>query len=250
MRIDKTHNTNNPVNKAGLELAKEDLSQDLGLEPPVVYEKNNLQDKSQVYSLTTIEEMSQGSVDLLGQLKEMLEEMLRDQVKTLDLVKQEGKLEADIGKPYIEKVDIVEADGVKVDKNMIRVVKESIHPDRLLDEERVSQEIVDFIKQAAGGEKGKLEALRMTIDKAFNEAEEGLGLLPETSQRTYSRIMAGLRDWEEELARLRYPGWPIFSQAMNLYRRLQVYTSFGIKTYMSIILTIILLYYAVRYLIS
>lgn len=245
MRIDKTHNINNLVNKKSLELPKEDLSQDLGLESPIVYEKTKLGPESQVYSLTTIEELSQGSVDLLGQLKEMLKDMLTDQVKTLNLLKQEDNV-----KVNIEKINIVEVDGLRVDEKMIAEAKEAIWPGGLVGEERMSQEIVEFVKQAAEGKKGKLQTLRLTIDKAFNEAEESLGPLPGASQRTYNMIMAGLSDLEEDLERSRYPGWPIFAVSMNLYRRIKIYSSFGIKIYMSIILASVVLYYALRYLIG
>ena len=61
----------------------------------------------------------------------------------------------------------------------------------------VSDRIVQFAVAASGGDKGKYEQLKASIDKGFQQAAKALGgRLPDISQQTYKEVMRKLDEWK------------------------------------------------------
>ncbi|MGO1470290.1 MAG: hypothetical protein ACTHW2_09745 [Tissierella sp.] len=400
MRIDGTYHINNLPNKNGLEASKETIVKELkvggtNVNVDDIYEKIDLEMESLVYDLETIKELSKGSEDAITQLRQMVEDIVKKQSETIDILKEENIKGKSLSKNGPEGKDVinkdltqakntVEIDRVKVEEKILAKAKELIGKNGKLGAETSSEKVVDFVKETSHGEKGKIDILRETIDKSFKETEEILGKLPElsketyekvikkldtfmsletlknepenatmqlekmveemisrneketsnlikestvrdhslkdgvlnldkkeinsslnnliggsvrldteemsekvlefvkvawgedkekldalrvaidkgfnraektlgylslTSMKTYENIIAELNSWEEELERRRYPGWPVFNIPINFYRRIMTYSRFGIRTYITIIFAIFILYYGLRYLI-
>lgn len=178
MKIDGINNLNNLPNNKSADEKKVNLPKETRVEPAATYEKGKEKDTSHVYDRASIERLKKESENVYGQLKQMVEEMLQKQGKTLDLLKPG------------EMVNIGEAQRAKA--------KEMIGPDGPLGIEAMSDSIVQFAKAASGGDKNKLDTLRGAIEKGFREAERILGGLPDISLKTYDRIMEKLDKWENE----------------------------------------------------
>lgn len=64
--------------------------------------------------------------------------------------------------------------------------------------EQTSNRIVDFAIAAAGGDAGRLDAIKEGVQAGFNEALEAFGgWLPEISYNTLDSVMTKLDDWAQ-----------------------------------------------------
>ena len=142
-----------------------------------VYEKSKPVDKGHVYDKATINKLKLDSQRANQQLIRIVEELLRRQGKTLNLINPE--------------------DVIEVDEQARAEASALIGPDGPLGVEAVSDRIVDFAIAISGGDKSKLDTLRSAIDQGFKEAEKILGGLPDISRETYNRIMEKLEAWEQ-----------------------------------------------------
>ena len=62
--------------------------------------------------------------------------------------------------------------------------------------ERTSQRIFDLAVGIAGGDVGRIDAIRAGVEKGFQEAKEAMGdWLPDISYETYDAVMQKLDDW-------------------------------------------------------
>ena len=62
--------------------------------------------------------------------------------------------------------------------------------------DKTSSRIVDFAIGIAGGDRGKIEAIKAGVEKGFQEAYDAFGgWLPEISSKTYDAIMEKLDAW-------------------------------------------------------
>lgn len=142
------------------------------------FEKSQPMDKGHVYDKLTIDELKRDSEKAYSYLIRIVEDMLKRQGKTIDLIGSK--------------------DIVKVDEQARLEAEELIGENGPLGVEAVSDRLVNFAKALSGGDKSKLTTLRKAIDQGFKEAEKILGKLPEISQKTYDRIMEKLDAWENE----------------------------------------------------
>lgn len=147
-------------------------------EDGAVYEKSKTEDKGHVYHKETIEALKRDSEKAYGYLKRIVEDMLRRQGHSLELLDPEAV--------------------VKVDETARLEAEELIGENGDLGVEAVSDRLVNFAKALSGGDKEKLGTLRKAIDQGFKEAEKILGKLPEISRKTYDRTMEKLDAWENE----------------------------------------------------
>ena len=146
--------------------------------PAAVYEKTEQKETSHVYDKNTILKLKRQSQEAHSQLIRLVQEMLKRQGKSLEL------LGAD---------EIVE-----VDETARLEAKALIGPDGPLGAEAVSQRLVDFAIAISGGDKSKAETLRSAIEQGFKEAEKILGELPDVSKETYKLTMEKLDAWAKE----------------------------------------------------
>lgn len=178
MRIENDKNANpiipkeKPVQEKTQETSKRENS------TAAVYEKSKPESKGHVYDKLTIDELKRDSEKTYATLRQIVEDLLRRQGKTLDILQED--------------------DVVEVDETARMEAKELIGANGPLGVEATSDRIVNFAKAISGKDKSKLDKLRGAIDKGFKEAEKILGKLPEISQKTYDRIMEKLDAWEEE----------------------------------------------------
>lgn len=148
------------------------------VEAAAVYEKSQPEPKGHIYDKATIEQLKKDSERAYATLRQIVNDLLRRQGKSLDILQND--------------------DVVEVDETARLEAKELIGANGPLGIEATSDRIVNFAKAISGGDRSKLNALRGAIDKGFKEAEKILGGLPEISQKTYERIMEKLDTWEEE----------------------------------------------------
>ena len=142
--------------------------------PAAVYEKaeNNT---SHIYDKATITKLKKDSQQAHAQLIRIVQEMLKRQGKTLELLDED---------------EIVE-----VDETARLEAQALIGPDGPLGAEAVSQRLVDFAIAISGGDKSKADSLRAAIEQGFDEAEKILGELPEISKETYKLTMEKFDAW-------------------------------------------------------
>lgn len=152
-------------------------SKSKNLEAAAIYEKSEGKDKGHVYNKETIEELKRDSEKAYGYLRRIVEDMLRRQGMTLNLIGSD--------------------DMAEVDETARLEAQELIGPNGALGVEAVSDRLVNFAKAISGGDKSKLASLRKAIDQGFKAAEKILGKLPDISQKTYDRVMEKLDAWED-----------------------------------------------------
>ncbi len=178
MKVENVGSTT-PVTKLDVvEPEKKVKDKEVKESPAAVFEKSNPVDKGQVYDKGAVDSLRKEALRIHGNLVRIVEELLRRQGKTLNLLGDDDLIEVD---------DIARAEAQAL-----------IGPDGDLGVEAVSDRIVDFAKALSGGDKSKLETLRNAIDQGFKEAEKMLGGLPDISRQTYDRVMEKLKAWEEE----------------------------------------------------
>lgn len=181
MKVDNTQNINKYLSKNKANLGKKNL--DVGgeikgelvngkAELGEIFERTVGEGKIYAYDLEWIEELKAGSEDLYGKLQKMVEDLLADQNKALELLKQ--------------------ADLIGLDKGAVEEARQFTSEGGPRGIEAMSEKIVEFVKVASGENIGKLEALIKAIDIVFKEVEKDLGGLAEVSQKTYDRIMEKL----------------------------------------------------------
>lgn len=87
---------------------------------------------------------------------------------------------------------------VTVDEAAQRKAAEMIGPDGPLGAEKVSERIVQFAIAVVGGDKGKIDLIRSSIERGFKEAEDMMGGLSDVSKETYTLIQDKLDKWIAE----------------------------------------------------
>ncbi len=163
--IQKLETTKKEV-EIGKEKSKEDKIND---QPAAVFEKSETKKTGHIYDKATIQKLKKESEQAHMQLIRIVEDLLKRQGKTLNLLK----------------VD----DLVEVDETARAEAEELIGPDGPLGVEAVSTRLVDFAIALSGGDKSKADSLRKAIDQGFKEAEKILGKLPDISKETYKLTM-------------------------------------------------------------
>jgi CHAT domain-containing protein len=146
--------------------------------PAAVYEKTETKNTSHVYDKNAIARIKKDSQQAYSHLIRLVEEMLKRQGKTLNLLGDD---------------EIVE-----VDETARLEAQALIGPDGPLGAEAVSQRLVDFAIAISGGDKSKADTLRSAIEQGFKEAEKILGELPEISKETYKLTMEKFDAWVNE----------------------------------------------------
>lgn len=146
--------------------------------PAAVYEKTENKETSHVYDKNTVAKLKRDSQQAHAHLIRLVQEMLRRQGKTLEL----------LGENEI----------VEVDETARMEAQALIGPDGPLGAEAVSQRLVDFAIALSGGDKSKAETLKSAIEQGFKEAEKILGELPEISKETYRLTMEKFDAWVNE----------------------------------------------------
>lgn len=144
-------------------------------QPAAVYKKSEPAKSGHVYDKNTILKLKRDSEQANAHLIRIVQDMLRRQGKTLDLVGED---------------DIIE-----VDETARLEAQALIGPDGDLGVEAVSQRLVDFAIALSGGDKSKAESLRGAIEQGFKEAEKILGELPQISKDTYKLTMEKFDAW-------------------------------------------------------
>ncbi len=77
--------------------------------------------------------------------------------------------------------------------------QELIADDGYFGVEQTSDRIVDFAIEIAGGDIGRLDAIKTGVEKGFNEAKAAFGdWLPDISYETYDSVMEKLDAWAAE----------------------------------------------------
>ena len=148
---------------------------DVKEQPAAVYEKSEPEKSGHVYDKNTILKLKRDSEQAYSHLIRIVQDMLKRQGKTLDLIGGH--------------------DMVEVDETARLEAQALIGPDGALGAEAVSQRLVDFAIALSGGDKSKAETLRGAIEKGFKEAEKILGELPGISKETYKLTMEKFDAW-------------------------------------------------------
>jgi len=143
--------------------------------PAAVYEKSETKETSHVYDKNTIAKLRRDSQQANAQLIRLVEELLKRQGKTLDMLGDD--------------------EVVEVDETARLEAQQLIGPDGALGAEAVSQRLVDFAIAISGGDKSKADTLRSSIEQGFKEAEKILGELPQISKDTYKLTMEKFDAW-------------------------------------------------------
>lgn len=177
MKIENNINTNSVIPSERPMQDKTEKTSKAQNSKAAVYEKSKPQEKGHVYDKVTIDQLKRDSEKAYATLRQIVQDLLRRQGKTLDILQPD--------------------DVVKVDETARIEARELIGSNGPLGVEAVSDRIVNFAKAISGGDKSKLDTLRNAIDQGFKEAEKILGKLPEISQKTYDRIMEKLDAWED-----------------------------------------------------
>ncbi len=158
-------------------------SQNTKEEPAAVFERSNDSNKAtyekstHIYDKATIQKLKAESERAHGNLRRLVEDLLRRQGKSIKLID-----------PF-EVIDIDEQARLEA-QNMIAT-------DGPLGAEAVSQRIVDFAIAISGGDSSKLDSLKAAIDEGFSQAKKVLGDLPDICSQTYDLIMEKLDKWGE-----------------------------------------------------
>lgn len=88
---------------------------------------------------------------------------------------------------------------ITVDSDTQKSAQDAISEDGYWGVNKTSERILDFAKTLSGGDKSKIETLRSAFAEGFDKAKEAFGgKLPEISQQTYDKVMAGFDAWEKE----------------------------------------------------
>jgi uncharacterized protein DUF5610 len=86
-------------------------------------------------------------------------------------------------------------DDIDVDKLAQEKAQELLGPGGALSPEAVSDRIVSFSIAVFGGDTSKIDIIRSSIDRGFDEAERMLGGLADVSKDTYQLIQDKLDKW-------------------------------------------------------
>lgn len=143
-----------------------------------IYEKATPVETSHIYDKHSIQQLKKEADQAHLQLRQMVE----------DLLKQQGKSFLDV-----ELDDVVE-----IDDSTRAEAKEAISPSGPLGVEATSDRIVAFARAIAGGDLTKIDTLKGAIIQGFKEVENIFGELPDISKQTYDAVMEKLDAWENE----------------------------------------------------
>lgn len=195
-----------------------------------IFEKTIVADKLGVYDLLTIKNISLESKNIYSQLKTKIEDMVREQIKALELFKnvdetnitnidknlmnngkllqaqlesikseetQKDLIKSEASKANISKTDEFQMDKAKINegdllKSKLFINEKNFVNKSILDAESSSEEIVGFIKNVSDAGKGKLATLAEIVVEIFNDVEKTIERLPDISKKTYNRIMEKL----------------------------------------------------------
>ena len=88
---------------------------------------------------------------------------------------------------------------ITVDSETQKAAQAAISADGYWGADKTSERILDFAKALSGGDKTKIENLRNSFLEGFQKAKEAFGgELPEISQQTYDKVIAGFDAWGKE----------------------------------------------------
>ena len=176
MKIDNIQNNPPIVKTEHIPVEKEvNKKTEVKEQPAAVFEKSEPAKAGHVYDKNAILKLKRDSEQANAHLIRIVQDMLRRQGKTLDLIGDNDIIEVD--------------DTVSLEAQAL------IGPDGDLGAEAVSQRLVDFAIALSGGDKSKAETLRGAIEKGFKEAEKILGELPQISKDTYKLTMEKFDAW-------------------------------------------------------
>ena len=144
--------------------------------PAAIYIKSEIEDTIHLFHTPTIDILEIDSEISFNNLKEMVTELLENQVEAFY---------------SLDSSNLVTLDEVTIAKAL-----ELIGPDGELGIEKLSNSIVDLAKKIYGGDKTKLDTLKEEIVKGFTETERILGKLPDISIKTRYKILDKLDSWE------------------------------------------------------
>lgn len=116
-----------------------------------------------------------------GEIQDSVNQLIRD------MMERQG-----ISEKQLRQGDVAE---LTVDEAARQKAAEMIGPGGPLSPEAVSDRIVNFSIAAFGGDKSKIDIIRTSIDRGFNEAEKMLGSLADVSVETYDLIQEKLDNW-------------------------------------------------------
>lgn len=180
MRVDRTPNINNYQNRQTYETKTKNEEKNINISKEIKdvlqgiekFEASVLADELQSYDLIKLKNLESKSEDIYGKLEKMVEDMIRDQKSTIELLNRESRLGGN--------------------KDLLIQAKESLGQEGKLGSELMSQRVSDFIVTGSGGDKAKIDILVKAIDEVYKEAQVLLGDLPEVSDQTYQKIILKL----------------------------------------------------------
>lgn len=176
MRIENTQYNPSVAKVEAEKIVKEPIvKEEVTEKPAATYEKGEPKKPNHVYDKNTIMKLKRQSEQNHASLIRIVQDMLRRQGKTLELIGDD--------------------DLVEVDETARLEAQALIGPDGDLGAEAVSQRLVDFAIALSGGDKSKADTLRGAIEKGFKEAEKILGELPQISKDTYKLTMEKFDAW-------------------------------------------------------
>lgn len=97
-------------------------------------------------------------------------------------------------------VDLAESpETVAIPPEVRAQAQQEIAPGGYWSPEATAERILNFAKELAGGDPGKIEMLRKATEDGFKAAQAKLGgKLPEISQQTYKLVQEGFDKWSQE----------------------------------------------------
>lgn len=109
-----------------------------------------------------------------------------------DMLQKQG-LNAD---SILARLDQGEEVEVKIDDETRAKAQANISEDGYWGVKATSNRILDFAKAISNGDPSKIEMLKESFKKSYDEVKESFGgKLPEISQKTYDAVMAGFDEW-------------------------------------------------------
>jgi hypothetical protein len=124
-----------------------------------------------------VDKLMQETEDIQGSVNQLIRSLLERQGIT-----EEQLLSGDV-------------EEMTVDEAARQKAAEMIGPGGPLSPEAVSDRIVTFAIGVFGGDQSKIDIIRSSIDRGFDEAENILGSLADVSVKTYDLIQEKLDDW-------------------------------------------------------
>lgn len=153
------------------------------------------QSNSQKAPETAAGSMVEDVVELSNQKPQGVDAMKADLRKNMGVLRQmvETLLQKQGGYAQGAGADFL----IKIDQQTQDWAKEQIAEDGYWGVNKTAERILDFAKSISGGDSSKIGLLRDAVMKGFKDAEKAWGgKLPDISQQTIDKVMAGFDEWE------------------------------------------------------